>query len=267
MSLLEAIILGIIQGLTEFLPVSSSGHIELVKALFGNGLSSADSLLFTIVVHGATALSTVVVFRNDLIRIFLGLFQKGWNEQKRFSFMILLSMVPVFFVGMFLREYIESLFDGELLLVGICLLITAALLYFTTRIPENTEGRVTPVGAIVVGISQALAVLPGISRSGATISTALFLGISREQAARFSFLMVLPVILGAMVVEAGEFSGSSTAPAVGTTALIAGFTAAFVAGVFACKWMIALVKKSKLDYFAYYCTAVGALAITYALWN
>ncbi len=263
MSVLEALILGIIQGLTEFLPVSSSGHLELTKALFGDGLAAEESMLFTIAVHGATALSTVVVFRKDIAQLVSGLFQFKKNESSAFALHVIVSMIPVFCVGMFFKDEIEQLFEGNLLLVGASLIFTAVLLYSTTRIPAK-EGKVTVGKALLIGISQAIAVLPGVSRSGSTISTALLAGVSRERAARFSFLMVLPVILGAMILEFKDFLEVQPQRTIDNNALITGFTAAFFSGILACRWMIALVKRSKLDYFAYYCLAVGAIAVAYS---
>ncbi|MEM9052566.1 MAG: undecaprenyl-diphosphate phosphatase [Bacteroidota bacterium] len=264
MSILEALILGIIQGLTEFLPVSSSGHLELGKAILGDDLEAGESMLFTIALHGATALSTVVVFRKDIAELFKGLFEFKWNESTKFAAFIVVSMVPVFFVGVLLKDEIELLFEGNLLLVGCSLIFTALLLYSTTRIPAK-EGKVTFGKALLIGVSQAIAVLPGVSRSGSTISTALLTGVSRERAARFSFLMVLPVIFGAMILEYKDFVEEGATQNIDTLVLLTGFIAAFVSGILACQWMIALVKKSKLDYFAYYCLLVGAIAIGYSL--
>jgi undecaprenyl-diphosphatase len=264
MSILEALILGIIQGLTEFLPVSSSGHLELAKAIIGDDIEAGESMLFTIALHGATALSTVVVFRYDIADLFTGIFKFQWNESTKFATAVLVSMIPVFIVGVFFKEEIEMLFEGNLLLVGCSLIFTAVLLYSTTRIPAK-EGKVTLGRALLIGIAQAVAVLPGVSRSGSTISTALLSGVSRERAARFSFLMVLPVIFGAMILEYKDFLEAQPSRSIDNMALITGFVAAFIAGVFACRWMIAIVKKSKLDYFAYYCLAVGLIAIGYSL--
>jgi len=264
MSILEALILGIIQGLTEFLPVSSSGHLELGKVILGDDLEAGESMLFTIALHGATALSTVVVFRKDIADLFKGLFEFKWNESAKFAAFIIVSMVPVFFVGMLLKDQIELLFEGNLLLVGCSLIFTALLLYSTTRIPAK-EGKVTFGKAFLIGVSQAIAVLPGVSRSGSTISTALLAGVSKERAARFSFLMVLPVIFGAMILEYKDFVEEGATQNINNLVLITGFVAAFLSGILACQWMIALVKKSKLDYFAYYCLLVGAIAIGYSL--
>lgn len=264
MSILEALILGIIQGLTEFLPVSSSGHLELAKIIFGDNLEAEESMLFTIALHGATALSTVVVFRRDIAELFQGIFKFRWNESTRFALFVVISMLPVFVVGVFFKDEIESLFEGNPILVGSSLVFTAILLYSTTRI-STKDGKVNGWRAIVVGIAQAIAVLPGVSRSGSTISTALLIGVSRERAARFSFLMVLPVIFGAMILEAKDFAEAQPQRAIDNYALLVGFTAAFAAGVLACRWMIAIVKRSKLDYFAYYCLGVGLIAIGYGL--
>ncbi|MEX2590071.1 MAG: undecaprenyl-diphosphate phosphatase, partial [Chitinophagales bacterium] len=191
MSLLEAIVLGIVQGLTEFLPVSSSGHLELVKHLFGSKLVAEESLLFTVAVHAATALSTIVVFRKDLVEIFRGLFQFQWNESARFSWFIVLSMIPAAFVGLFFEDFLDQLFSGQILLVGLMLLLTALLLILADR-AKFTNKSVGWKEALLVGVAQAIAILPGISRSGATISASVLLGIDRTKAARFSFLMVVP---------------------------------------------------------------------------
>ena len=262
MSVLEAIILGVIQGLTEFLPVSSSGHLELAKVILGDNSVPEESMLMTVVLHGATALSTIVVFRKDIIDLVKGLFQFKNNDEFKFSLNIVLSMIPAAAVGILMDEEIEAFFGGKVLLVGSMLLITAALLIFADK-AKNTEKKVGIKEAIIVGISQAIAILPGISRSGATISTSVLLGIDREKAARFSFLMVVPLILGKMAKDVldGAFDvidGSMLNYGVG-------FIAAFVTGILACTWMIKLVKKSKLSYFAYYCLIVGVAAIVYSL--
>ncbi len=260
MGIIEAIVLGIIQGLTEFLPVSSSGHLEIAKVLFGKSLAGEESLLFTLLLHGATALSTIVVFRKDIIEIFKGLLEFKWNEATKFSSLIVVSMIPVFFVGVLLKDEIEALFDGQIVLVGCSLIFTAILLYATTRIKEH-EGKLTFKRALIIGIAQAVAVLPGVSRSGSTISVALLAGVSRERAARFSFLMVLPVIIGAMLLEGKEYLEHGDELKIDVLAMSLGVLAAFVAGVLACRWMIRIVKNSKLDYFAYYCAGVGLIAI------
>ena len=202
MSFFEAVILGIIQGLTEFLPVSSSGHIELGKAILGIELS--DPLLLSIVLHAATALSTIVIFRKDIIQIVKGCFQFKWNDEAKFVVLIIVSMVPAVLVGLFLEDQIEAFFSGNILLVGIMLVITGVLLIFAD-LAKKTEKKVTPVDSIIVGIAQAIAILPGISRSGATISTSVILGVDRAKAARFSFLMVVPLILGAALLDVKKF--------------------------------------------------------------
>lgn len=258
MSFIEALILGIIQGLTEFLPVSSSGHLELVKAIQGQELSGESSMLMTVVLHFATALSTIVVFRKDLLEIFRGLFRFKVNEQFLFSVKIVLSMIPAAAVGLFFDDMIDELFSGQVLLVGFMLIVTGLLLFLADRAKESGK-QVGFADAIIIGISQAIAILPGISRSGATIGTSVLLGIERSKAARFSFLMVVPLILGKMARDV--MSDEFTTAGVPSGALIVGFIAAFVTGILACQWMIALVKRSKLSWFAYYCFAAGIAAI------
>ena len=264
METLDAIILGIIQGLTEFLPVSSSGHLELGKAILGDSSVPEESLLFTVVLHFATALSTIVVFRKDVWEILSGLFQFKWNEETRFSLKIIISMLPATFIGLFFEEQLEAFFGGDIRFVGFMLLITAVLLFFADR-AKDTDRKVSYKNAFIVGISQAVAMLPGISRSGATISTSVLLGVDKTKAARFSFLMVVPLIIGKMGkdIMSGELSFESE----NTFAMGAGFVAAFIAGMAACTWMIQLVKRSKLTYFAIYCLLVGLIAIGYSLWG
>lgn len=258
MSAIEAIILGVIQGLTEFLPVSSSGHLELGKAILGDNSLPEESLLFTVVLHFATALSTIVVFRKEIVEIISGLFQFKWNEQTEFSLKIILSMIPAAFVGVFFNDQIEALFSQQIMLVGAMLIITGLLLFMADR-AKKTDKKVTYFSAILIGISQAIAILPGISRSGATISTSVLLGIDRERAARFSFLMVVPLILGKMAKDL--LDGGIAESQMEILPLILGAAAAFLAGLVACKWMITLVKKSQLKYFSYYCLIVGTIAI------
>lgn len=264
MEIIDAIILGIVQGLTEFLPVSSSGHLELGKAILGDASIPEDSLLFTVVLHFATALSTIVVFRADVLEILKGLFSFKWNEETRFSLKIILSMFPAALVGLFFEERLEGLFGENVLLVGYMLMITALLLYLADRAKE-TEKKVTYLNAFIIGVSQAIAILPGISRSGATISTSVLLGIDKSKAARFSFLMVVPLILGKMAKDL--FGGQIDFQSAQIASLGAGFIAAFIAGLFACTWMIQLVRQSKLQYFAIYCFLVGLIAIGFGLWN
>lgn len=260
MSFLEAIILGIIQGLTEFLPVSSSGHLELAKVLLSEGKVPEQGLLFTIVVHAATALSTIVVFRKDIVKIFNDLSKVKQNEGSKYSLFIIISMIPAALVGFFLEDRIEELFNGNLILVGSMLVLTALLLYLTTRTKEGDQGP-SAGKSLTIGIAQAIAILPGVSRSGATISVALFLGLSREEAARFSFLMVLPLILGAMALKCLQLMQAEEALNLNIGPMAVGFVAAFAAGVLACRWMVAIVKRSKLVWFAVYCLVVGLISI------
>ncbi len=260
--MLEAIILGIVQGLTEFLPVSSSGHLEITKFILGDKSIPKESLLMTMVLHFATALSTVVVFRVEIIRLLRGLFQFKWNEEFQFCSKIVLSMIPAAVVGVFFMDEIEQLFDKQLSLIGSMLLLTAFLLLLADR-AKRTGKRVGWLDALVIGIAQAIAILPGLSRSGATISTSVLLGIDREESARFSFLMVVPLIFGYMAKEA--ISGELKFESAEMLPLLAGFAAAFLTGLAACKWMISLVKKARLSFFAVYCFVVGVIAIVWAL--
>jgi undecaprenyl-diphosphatase len=256
MSWIEALILGIIQGLTEFLPVSSSGHLELGKAILG--IEAEESLMFSIAVHGATVLSTIIVFRKEIVELFAGLFKFKLNEETHYIAKIIVSMIPVGIVGVFLKDELKALFDGNVILVGSMLLVTAALLAFTYYAKER-EKKITYKNAFVIGIAQALAVLPGISRSGATISTGLLLGNNRSEVAKFSFLMVLLPIIGEnfLDITSGEMAASS----IGTTPLLVGSVAAFITGLLACTWMLRLVKKGKLIWFALYCAIIGITAI------
>ncbi len=264
MDILEAIILGIIQGLTEFLPVSSSGHLELAKAILGDNSVPEESLTFTVVLHFATALSTLVIFRKEVTQIFKGLFKFKWNEEFQFSLKIVISMIPAVIIGLLFEEQLESFFGGKILFVGAMLLVTAVLLLLADK-AKNTDKSVSFPNSLIIGISQAIAMLPGISRSGATISTSVLLGIDRTKAAKFSFLMVVPLIFGKIAKDilGGDinFQSSEIVP------ISAGFVAAFVTGLLACQWMIALVKKSKLSYFSIYCAIVGLIAIGYALFR
>jgi undecaprenyl-diphosphatase len=262
MDLLDAIILGIIQGLTEFLPVSSSGHLEIGKALLGKDSLPEEGLLFTVVVHFATALSTLVVFRKDLMEIFNDLFKFQWNESTKFSLKIIVSMIPAVIVGLLFEKELEQLFDGNILFVGCMLIITALLLFFADR-AKNTLKPVYFKNAFFIGIAQAIAMLPGISRSGATISTSVILGVDKSKAARFSFLMVVPLIFGKIAKDilGGDLTYSSDSFGY----LSAGFLAAFIAGLLACTWMIKLVRNSKLKYFSIYCLLVGIISIGFGL--
>jgi len=262
MEIIDAIILGIIQGLTEFLPVSSSGHLELGKAILGDQSLAEESLLFTVVLHFATALSTMVVFRKDILELIKGALKFKWNEDLQFISKIVLSMLPAMIVGLFFEEQLEQLFGGNILLVGFMLLVTAALLFFADK-AKDTNKKVSFKNAFIIGISQAIAMLPGISRSGATISTSVLLGNDKTKAARFSFLMVVPLIFGKIAKDV--LTGDLSYETGNFTTLSIGFVAAFIAGLFACTWMISLVKKSKLTYFAIYCAIVGVIAIAFSI--
>jgi len=264
MDIIDSIILGIIQGLTEFLPVSSSGHLELGKAILGDTSIPEESLLFTVVLHFATALSTIVIFRKDIWLIINGVLKFEWNEDLQFISKIFLSMIPAVIVGLFFEEELEQLFGGNILLVGCMLIVTAILLFFADK-AKNTTKKVSFKNALIIGVSQAIAMIPGISRSGATISTSVLLGNDKTKAARFSFLMVVPLILGKITKDV--LSGELTFENQNVTALSFGFIAAFISGLFACTWMITLVKKSKLSYFALYCVIVGLIAISFSLLN
>jgi undecaprenyl-diphosphatase len=262
MSALETLILGIVQGLTEFLPVSSSGHLELVKAIFGSDYEQQQGLLVTITLHAATAFSTIFVFRKDIALILSDLLHFKKGESLNFSMKIILSMIPAVIIGLFFEGFIASLFDGKIALVGAMLMITALLLILADRVNENNK-KLNYTKAFSIGVIQAIAILPGISRSGATIALAVLLKIDRDKAAQFSFLMVIPLILGSMAksIMDGDLSQESTA----LLPLLVGFVSAFITGVFACRWMIALVKKSQLKSFSIYCVAVGVIAILFSL--
>lgn len=260
MTIVETIILGIIQGLTEFLPVSSSGHLELVKAFFGDTSLPQESMMMTVVLHLATALSTMIIFRKDIIQIIVGLFQFKNNDEFNFSAKIIISMIPAALIGVLFSEEMELLFDKQITLVGIMLILTGILLMIADR-SKNSDKSVSYKHAVVIGIAQAIAILPGISRSGATISTSVLLGIDRSKAAGFSFLMVVPLILGKIGKDI--FDGALSYDEGQLLALTAGFIAAFTTGLIACKWMIKLVRDAQLSYFSYYCFTVGGLSLLY----
>lgn len=257
MSHFEALILGILQGLTEFLPVSSSGHLAIGQELFG---VNSPGVLFEVVLHTATVLSTIIVFRKEILGLLSGLFKFELNYETRYIFNIAISMIPVLIIGIFFKDYVEQIFGSGLTIVGISLLVTSALLFLTTVIKPGS-GDITPGRALIVGIAQAIAVLPGLSRSGATISAGLLSGVKREEIAKFSFLMVLVPILGEafLSIVSGEISEASAG--IGLSVLFTGFVAAFVSGLFACKIMINIVKRVKLTAFAIYCALAGILAL------
>ena len=268
MSWWETLVLGIIQGLTEFLPVSSSGHLEIGQALLGT--AGEENLTFAIVVHTATVLSTLVILWKEVAQLFKGTFTTTkWNEDKNYVAMILVSMIPVFVVGMFFKEQVESFFGSGLLLVGICLCVTAILLYFSEWLSKRRAGMGHEVGykdAIIIGLSQAVAVLPGLSRSGTTIATGLLCGVKKESVTKFSFLMVLIPILGEAFLELLDvLSGEVVAGSLGIMPLLVGFVAAFLSGCLACRFMINIVRRQKLIYFAIDCVCAGVFSIVYGL--
>lgn len=256
MTFLEAIILGLVQGLTEFLPVSSSGHLEIGKAMFG--IDAESSFYFTVAVHGATVLSTIVVFRKEIITLVNGTLKFRLNDETHYVLKILLSMIPVGLVGVWLKKPVQNLFDGNMYFIGSMLLITAALLAFAHFVRKR-ERKIGYADALVIGIAQALAVIPGISRSGSTIATGLLIGNSKDGIARFSFLMVLIPVLGANFLE--MLSMDKGTASISPVLVATGFVTAFVSGYAACRWMISLVRKSKLIWFSLYCVIVGLIAI------
>lgn len=271
MDWLQALILGLVQGLTEYLPVSSSGHLELGKAILG---TSGGGLTFDIVVHVATVLSTLVILWKEVSWIFKGLFRwnGSLNDEQRYALNIVISMIPVGIVGLFFKKDIDALFNGPIIVkvVGCCLLVTAALLTLTHFYHPKEKENISPLHAFIIGIAQAVAVLPGLSRSGSTIATGLLLGNNKKMLAQFSFLMVIPPILGEALLDfkhifapSQEYIAEHAAEMVSipTASLVVGFIAAFISGCFACKWMIAMVKKCKLIYFAIYCAIVGVIAL------
>lgn len=275
MDWLQALILGLVQGLTEFLPVSSSGHLEIGKALLGEG-AEAGGLNFDIAVHVATVVATLVILWNEVAWLFKGLFkplQHGqMNDEQRYVLNILISMIPIGIVGVFFKDKIEALYaDAVLPVVGVCLLVTAALLALTHFYRPMPRENISPLHAFVIGLAQAVAVLPGLSRSGSTIATGLLLGNSRKSLAQFSFLMVIPPILGEalldfkhIVAPSAEYLAEHGAvEPIGMLPLAVGFVAAFVSGCFACRWMIALVKRCKLIYFAIYCALAGLFTLLF----
>ena len=263
MNWLEALILGIVQGLTEFLPVSSSGHLEIGQALLGT--SGEENLMFAIIVHTATVLSTLAILWREVAQLFKGTFTTlRWNREKDYVAKILVSMIPVFIVGMFFKEQVEAFFGNGLLLVGVCLLVTALLLALSEWLQKKRQGEgheVTYKDAIIIGIAQACAVLPGLSRSGSTIATGLLCGVKKESIAQFSFLMVLIPILGEAFLDLLKLQQGELTSDLGLVPAIVGFAAAFVTGCFACRFMIEIVRRQRLMWFALYCAIVGTVAI------
>ena len=254
----EGFILGLIQGLTEFLPVSSSGHLEIAKSLFG--VNPESSFYFTVGVHGATVLSTIVVFRKEIGTLFAGVFRFRINDETSYILKILISMVPVGFVGLLFKEKVEAMYNGNLVFVGILLLITSALLA-TAHFIKKGDRNIGYLDALIIGMAQAVAVIPGISRSGATIATGLIIGNRKDEIARFSFLMVLIPVIGANFLEIVSANGRGTGNSI--MAIIIGSVAAFISGYLACRWMIGFVRKSKLIGFSVYCAGAGLLSILF----
>lgn len=267
MSWLEALILGLIQGLTEFLPVSSSGHLTIGQELLHLDTSASENLMFDIVVHAATVLSTIVILWHEICQLFKGTFTTTkWNEEKDYVAKILVSMIPVFVVGMFFKDEVEAIFGSGLLLVGICLCVTALLLAFAYFAKPRQKENISYLDAFIIGIGQAIAVLPGLSRSGTTIATGLILGNKKEKVAQFSFIMVLIPVLGQAILSCKDvIEEPALISNIGVLPLVIGFLAAFAAGAFACRFMIELVKRGKLIYFAIYCLLAGVASILYSL--
>ncbi len=267
MNWLEALLLGILQGLTEFLPVSSSGHLTIGQELLNLNTSAADNLLFTVTVHAATVLSTIVILWKEIEGLFKGtFFTKKWNDDKTYVAKILLSCIPVMIVGLFFKDQVEAIFGSGLLIVGCCLLLTALLLTFAYYAKPRQKETISYRDAFIIGLGQALAVLPGISRSGTTIATGLILGNKKESIAQFSFLMVLIPILGETFLNVVDIvKEPALLGGIGFTPLLIGSLGAFISGCIACKFMINLVKKGKLIYFAIYCAIVGITTIIFAL--
>ena len=260
MSWLEAMILGLIQGLTEYLPVSSSGHLAIGSALFG--IQGEENLAFTIVVHVATVCSTLVILWKEIDWIFKGLFKFQMNDETRYVINIVISMIPIGIVGVFFKDYVEAIFGSGLMIVGCMLLLTAALLSFSYYYKPRQKDKISMKDAFIIGLEQACAVLQGLSRSGSTIATGLLLGDNKAKLAQFSFLMVIPPILGEALLDSVKMmKGEDVVGDIPALSLIVGFLAAFVAGCLACKWMINIVKKGKLIYFAIYCAIAGLAVI------
>lgn len=262
MDILQALILGIVQGLTEYLPVSSSGHLTIGSALFG--IEGDENMAFTIAVHVATVLSTLVILWKEVSWLFKGCLRMQPNEETHYALNILISMIPIGIVGVFFKDKVEAVFGSGLLIVGLMLLVTASLLAFAYYARPRQRTRLSHTDAFIIGIAQAFAVLPGLSRSGSTIATGLLLGNNKKTLAQFSFLMVIPPILGEALLDTYKMAKGGFAAAMGdlpAASLIVGFLAAFLAGCVACRWMIDIVRKGKLIYFAVYCAIVGAVTL------
>lgn len=267
MNEIQSLLLGLVQGLTEYLPVSSSGHLAILSHFFG--LDGESSLMFTIVVHVATVLSTLVILRKEIWALLVGIFDTKaplWNAERRYAAAIVVSMIPVGIVGLFFKEKVEEVFGSGLFIVGVCLLVTAALLTFSYYARPRQKEEIGIWDAFVIGLAQAAAVMPGLSRSGSTIATGLLLGNKKERLAQFSFLMVIPPILGEALLDVLKMAkGENVMGGIEALPLCVGFVAAFLAGCLACKWMLSIVKKGKLIYFGIYCAVVGVITIVASL--
>ncbi len=274
MSWIESLLLGLLQGLTEYLPISSSGHLTIASSLFG--IDGQQNLAFTVIVHVATVLSTLVVLWKEIVWIFRDLFSRqswksysGLNEGTRYAINIIISMIPVGIVGLFFKDSIEDIFGSGTTVVGCMLLVTALLLTFSYYAKPRQKESISCGNAFVIGIAQAIAVLPGLSRSGSTIATGLLLGNRKDKLAQFSFLMVIPPILGEALLDAKDLveqasaAGASATQGSGFGVLLVGFLAAFISGMAACKWMISIVRKGKLIYFGIYCAVAGILTLLF----
>ena len=260
MDWIEALILGLLQGLTEYLPVSSSGHLAIGSELFG--IEGEENLAFTVAVHVATVLSTLVILWKEIDWIFRGLFKWEMNAETKYVLNIVISMIPVGIVGVFFKDYVEEVFGSGISIVGYMLFVTAAILTFSYYAKPRQKETIGWRDALVIGIAQACAVMPGLSRSGSTIATGLLLGCKKESLAQFSFLMVIPPILGEALLDVVKgLKGEEAFGGIDALPLAVGFLAAFVSGCLACKWMINIVKKGKLIYFAIYCAIAGIFAL------
>lgn len=275
MDSIQALLMGLLQGLTEYLPVSSSGHLAIASELLG--VDGESNLVFTITVHVATVLSTLVILGGEIVKIIKGTFSplnvtgtglNRLNDDQRYVLNIIISMIPIGIVGVFFKDKVEEIFGSGLTIVGICLLITAVLLTFSYLARPCQKENISLLDAFIIGVSQALAVLPGLSRSGTTIATGLMLGNKKSSMAQFSFLMVIPPILGEALLDVMKVvKGEDLGGDIGMMPLIVGFIAAFLSGCVACKWMIGIVKKGKLIYFAYYCALVGVAILVYSFFS
>ena len=261
---LQALLLGIIQGLTEFLPISSSGHLVIFERILG---FEGDNLTFAIAVHAATVLSIITVFGYEILKLIKGMFKFQWNDETKYISKLLLSMIPVAIVGVFCKDYVDAIFGSGLILVGIMLLLTAAFLMFSHYVKPREKQNISFKDAFIIGIAQAVAIFPGLSRSGTTIATGLLLGNKKENVTRFSFLMLIIPVLGQATLDLMRGGFSITQSGISTSSLIIGFLAAYIFGTIACKWMLSIVRKGKLIYFAYYCIVIALIIIGFSIYN